>query len=237
MPRSLTGGGVWLSVEQSDEQVTIRIRDNGFGIAPELLPNIFDLFTQGYRELNNRNNGLGIGLTLTKRLVELHHGKLEVHSEGIDCGSEFIIRLPASVELSQEQEAPVKCEETTHSLRILIVDDHVDTAKMSAMMLRSWGHDVRVAHNGHDALKHTTDFNPHVIFLDISMPGMDGYEVARIIRQDPGLKSSLLVAITGYGQDVDRQRSRESGIDIHLTKPVEPSALKQILSESILIRN
>ena len=227
------GGHIWLSVGAQDEQAVIRVQDDGIGMAPELLPHIFDMFTQADKSLDRSEGGLGIGLALVKSLVELQHGTVEVHTEGIGRGCEFVVRLPLAAERpasQQEAASPQPPTAATDTLRILVVDDSVDAAKMSAMLLRTWGHEVRTAHNGPDALQRATGFHPHVILCDIGLPGMDGYEVARHIRHSPHLKDVRLVAVTGYGQDSDRQRSQEAGFDHHLVKPVESPDLQALLT-------
>ena len=225
------GGQIRLSVVSQDHHAVIRVQDNGIGMPPELLPHVFDLFTQADRSLDRSEGGLGIGLALVKSLVELHRGTVEVHSEGIGRGSEFVVRLPIATEMQAQQEsAPAQPTTATESLRVLVVDDSVDAAQMCAMLLRLWGHEVRTAHNGPDALQRATGFHPHVILCDIGLPDMDGYEVARHIRQNPHLSGVRLVAVTGYGQDSDRQRSDEAGFDYHLVKPVELLDLKGLLT-------
>lgn len=221
-----------LAVEAQDGHTTIRVTDDGIGIEQALLPHIFDLFTQADRSLARTDSGLGIGLAVVKSLVELHSGTVEAHSDGIGRGSEFLVRLPVATTRGTEPELHPSSTtvSTANALRILVVEDSVDAAQMSALLLRSWGHDVRVAHNGSEALERAAGFDPHVILLDIGLPDMDGYEIARRVRQSThhdGVR--LLVAITGYGQDADRQRAKETGFDLHLVKPVEPSILMRHL--------
>ena len=225
-------GKIWISVESQDHQAIVRVKDNGIGMVAELLPNIFDMFTQADKSLDRSEGGLGIGLSLVKSLVELHGGTVEAQSDGIGQGSEFIVRLPMATETQvPEESAPAHFpREATAPLRILVVDDGIEAAKMCGMLLKAWGHDVRVAHNGPDALQRAIGFHPHVILCDIGLPDMDGYEVARHIRQNPHLKNVQLVAVTGYGQDTDRKRSQEAGFDLHLVKPVEVSQLKTVLA-------
>ncbi|HET6568656.1 MAG TPA: PAS domain S-box protein [Rhodothermales bacterium] len=226
------GGHIELIVERQDDHALIRIRDDGIGMAPDVLPRVFDLFTQADKSLDRAEGGLGIGLALVKNLVEMHRGTVEAHSDGLGGGSEFVVRLPAASEGTTPREpAPAQPTAMADASRILVVDDNVDAAKMSAMLLRSWGYDVRTAHDGPNALQRAAGFHPNVILLDIGLPGMDGYEVARLIRRDADLNDVRLVAVTGYGQDTDRQRSKEAGFDLHVVKPVEPSALKELLAE------
>ncbi|MGH7130113.1 MAG: hybrid sensor histidine kinase/response regulator, partial [Planctomycetaceae bacterium] len=199
-------GRIELKAERQDHRVVVRVRDDGIGMAPDLLPHVFDLFTQADKSLDRTEGGLGIGLALVKSLVEMHRGTVEAHSDGIGRGSEFVVRLPLASETAAEREtapSPSKAA-ATGSLRILVVDDNVDGARMSAMLLRSWGHEVRVAHDGPNALQRAAGFRPQLILLDIGLPDMDGYEVARHIRQHPHLQDVRLAAVTGYGQDGDR---------------------------------
>jgi PAS domain S-box-containing protein len=227
------GGRIWLSAQPEDDYVVIRVKDDGVGMPEHLLPRIFDLFTQADISLDRSEGGLGVGLALVKSLVEMHHGTVEAHSDGIGRGSEFVVRLPITLEQVAQQESassqPAKT--ATVSRRVLVVDDSVDAAKTLAMLLRSWGHEVRIAHNGPDALQRAVGFQPHLILLDIGLPDMDGYEVARLIRQNDHLKGVHLVAVTGYGQDSDRQQSKDAGFDNHLLKPVEPADLRKLLDD------
>jgi PAS domain S-box-containing protein len=225
------GGHIWLTVESVAGEVIVRVRDDGTGIAPEMLPRIFDLFVQADRRLDRSQGGVGIGLTLVKRLVEMHGGSVEVHSAGLGQGSEFMVRLPAlrkgpTTETTTEGKF-VSTAARPH--RVLIVDDNEDSAESLALLLRLEGQDVRVAYNGPAAMKLAEEFLPEMVFLDIGMPGMDGYEVARRLRTIPQLKNAVLVAQTGWGQDEDRQRSREAGFKEHLVKPTDPTALRSLL--------
>ena len=230
--------------------VVIRVRDTGVGIAPDFLPRIFELFAQAERSLDRSQGGLGIGLALVQRLVAMHHGSVEAHSS-LGHGSEFVVRLPLvsgewSV-VSGEQEkfghtTPASPLATHHTplatrhtplatqLRVLVVDDNVDTAQTLAMLLTKSGHDVRTTHTGPNALEVTLDYRPNVVLLDIGLPGMNGYEVAKRIRHHPVLHNIVLVAMTGYGQETDHQLSKESGFDHHLVKPADFSKVQQILA-------
>jgi two-component system, chemotaxis family, CheB/CheR fusion protein len=232
------GGHLWLSAKSLDHgrrpTVEVRLRDDGSGISREALPRIFDMFMQAEHSLDRTQGGLGIGLTLVKNLVELHGGQIEAVSAGPGKGSEFIVRLPTS------KAAPHLTHDTTHEplprqdalCRILVVDDNVDAADTLAMLLKFVGHDVKVVHDGAAALKVTEQFHPQVVLLDIGMPRMDGYEVARRMRQQPGMDKAILMALTGYGQDEDRRRAWEAGFDHHLTKPVSPVVLCELLAHS-----
>ena len=234
------GGHIWLSVENEPmpsgaqaavPMVAIRVRDSGLGIAPELLPRIFDLFTQADRSLDRSQGGLGIGLNLVKQLVELHGGTVTVSST-LCRGSEFVVRLPvmlaavapAAPSLGDSARTPAKAQH-----RVLVVDDNVDGAQGMAMLLEMTGHDTRQAHDGPAAVQAAIDYRPDVVLLDIGLPGLDGYKVAQRIRQQAGLENVVLVALTGYGQDSDRQRSQDAGFDHHLVKPTNFSEIEKIL--------
>jgi PAS domain S-box-containing protein len=226
------GGRISLAAERQGYEVVIRIKDTGVGITPELLPRIFDLFTQGDLSLDRSRDGLGIGLTLSRRLVELHGGVLEAHSEGLGKGSEFIIRLPALLEGGGAAEEPARTSGSAprRSLRVLVVDDSEDTAEMMTVLLEMDGHEIQSAHSGPAALAAAAAFRPDVVILDIGLPGLDGYQVAQRLREDPVLKEVTLIAASGYGQPADLQRSREAGFDRHLVKPVDPRELREILA-------
>lgn len=227
-------GRIWLTAERDFDIVKIRVRDNGIGIASQMLPRIFELFVQVDHTSTKTQGGLGIGLTLVKNLVEMHNGTISAHSEGLGKGSEFIMRLPVALAITE------KCNNIMqeHSsqgpslsgLRLLLVDDNKDAAVSLAMLLRLQGHEVHVAHTGVAALEMARSHQPHVIFLDIGMPGMDGYEVARRIRQLPGSEKIILAALTGWGQQEDRRRTSEAGFDHHLVKPPELKALEAVLA-------
>ncbi len=227
------GGRISLSVQREDNEAVLRVRDTGVGISPELLPHIFDLFTQAQRSLDRSQGGLGVGLTLAQKLIEIHGGRIEVQSVP-GQGSEFIVRLPvlqSPVGLSHSMPAEtIKPAET--SSRVLVVDDNVDAADSAAMLLRRSGHDVRVAYSSQAALEAAVVFKPQLILLDIGLPKMDGYEVARRLREHPELKDVRLVAVTGYGQDTDRQRSHAAGFDAHLVKPFTLEQIQQVLPTS-----
>lgn len=228
------GGNIWIAVESGDDQVAITVRDDGPGIAPEFLPSIWDLFTQVEISPGRADEGLGIGLALVKNLVELHGGTVKVSSDGKGNGSEFTILLPVSAGKLDRPAAVIPSgSRPMRPLRILVIDDHRDAARMTGMVVKSWGHDVRVVNSGAEAFQCLQHFTPHVILLDLGMPYMDGYEVAREIRNTPLLKNCPIIAITGYGQAIDRRKSREAGINLHLTKPVEPAELKKVLMDQV----
>ncbi len=220
------GGRIALESRREGREVVLRIRDNGIGIAPEMLTRIFDLFVQVDRRVERSQGGVGIGLTLVRKLVELHGGTVEAYSEGLGCGSEFVIRLPAPVAPNGERRPPAKePDRLNHAAtrhRVLVVDDNVDAAVSLGMLLKLAGQDVRVAYDGPAALRQASDFRPELVLLDIGMPGMDGYEVCRRLRRESALERTTVVALTGWGQDEDRRRSHEAGFDHHIVKPVEP---------------
>ncbi|MGC1275581.1 MAG: PAS domain S-box protein [Planctomycetaceae bacterium] len=226
------GGRIGLTVEHEGDEAVLRVRDSGVGIAPELLPRIFDLFTQAERSLARSDGGLGIGLALVQRLVELHQGQVEAHSS-LGRGSEFVVRLPAvpTPAPSSPSTAVETAQPTESALRVLVVDDNVDAAETLAMLLKATKHDVRTAHDGPAALEAALDYRPDVVLLDIGLPGLDGFEVARRIRQEPTLKNVVLIAMTGYGLESDRQHSQEAGFDHHLVKPADFAELQKLFAE------
>jgi PAS domain S-box-containing protein len=226
-------GTIWLTVHREDHEAVIRVRDTGIGIAPEMLPRIFDLFVQVERRMDRSQGGVGIGLTLVRKLVELHGGTVEAHSTGLGCGSEFVVKLPALLEECTPQERGESDAGLISSglprARILVVDDNYDAATTLGMLLSLSGQDVQTAQDGAAALAAASAFQPHIVFLDIGMPGMDGYEVARRLRRASAGKMPTLVAVTGWGQEEDRRRSREAGFDHHLVKPIEFGDLDRLL--------
>ena len=225
------GGHIWLSLQQEGNEAVLQVRDSGVGIAPELMPRIFDLFTQAERSLARSQGGLGIGLSLVQRLVEMQGGKVAAHS-ALGQGSEFVVRLP--VVLTAEPQPPSSPTEqarpTGTSLRVLVVDDNVDAVEGFEMLLRDSGHDVRSAYDGPTAIEAALDYRPNVVLLDIGLPGLDGYEVAKRMRQQPILQQVVLVAMTGYAQESDRERAQQAGFDHHLVKPVPFAQLQKILA-------
>jgi signal transduction histidine kinase len=226
-------GHIWISLGREGETSSLRVKDNGMGIAPELLPRVFDLFVQGDRSSARTQGGLGIGLTLVKRLVEMHGGSVAAYSGGAGNGSEFVVRLPLASETNAGPGAEADGAAATRTVerRVLVVDDNVDAAESLAMWLRLLRHDVRTVHDGPAALEAVKEYQPEVVLLDIGLPGMDGYAVAQRLRLMPGGKAVRLIAVSGYGQEEDRRRAREAGFDRHLTKPVDPDSLSQFLSQ------
>jgi len=222
-------GRVRLSVEREGEQAVIRVRDNGMGIAADQLPRIFDLFMQVDVSIERSVSGLGIGLSLVKSLVEMQGGTVDAYSAGVGHGSEFVVRLPITAEAPTPQ--PVDDRTTTHAHRILVVDDSRDAAESLAMLLELTGNETHTAHDGLEAVETAARVRPDLVLLDIGLPKINGYEAARRIREQPWGKSLVLVALTGWGQDEDRQKSREAGFDGHMVKPVDTAALTKLLAE------
>jgi PAS domain S-box-containing protein len=223
------GGHIWLIAERNDGHVLLRVRDNGMGIPPPMLKRIFDMFTQVGGTSDHAQGGLGIGLTLVKRLVEMHGGEVQARSEGINKGSEFIVTLPTL----REAPPPVDVNEDSaepqvEPRRILVVDDNRDAAESLSMLLHARGHDVRVAYDGLEAVGAAIAFQPDVVLLDIGLPKLYGYDAARRIRDARG-NDVLLIAVTGWGQEEDRRRAKEAGFDHHLTKPVDPEAISRLI--------
>jgi CheY-like chemotaxis protein/anti-sigma regulatory factor (Ser/Thr protein kinase) len=217
------GGRIAIAARRDREEVAVTVSDTGIGIPPEALPAVFDMFTQlSPRATPAQSGGLGIGLTLARRLVELHGGSLTAESDGVGKGSRFTVRLRCS---PQERSASMGVEEgmpmLAKSQRILVVDDNRDAADSLGALLRVLGADVRIVHDGAAALDAFAEFHPSVTLLDLGMPGIDGYEVARRIRARPDARRAALIALTGWGQERDRRRTSEAGFDCHLIKPVD----------------
>ena len=228
------GGRITVNADREGNAAVVRVRDNGIGIPGELLPKIFDMFTQGGPTVQRGQGGLGVGLSLVDRLVKLHGGTVGAESAGSGMGSEFTVRLPIAAraqkaaprENGSEQQAPaVRC-------KVLVVDDNVDSADSLAMLLEIMGHEVETAHDGQEAIANAGTFQPDIGILDIGLPQMSGYELAQRIRQQPWAKSIVLVALTGWGQEEHRRRSADAGFDYHLTKPVDFEVLRRIIDET-----
>ncbi|HEU4438068.1 MAG TPA: CHASE3 domain-containing protein [Methylomirabilota bacterium] len=230
------GGRIVIGARRDGGHAVIAVRDTGAGIAADLLPHVFDLFTQADRSLERRQGGLGLGLTLVRRLVEMHGGSVHVASEGPGLGSEFTIRLPRVDDVEGSVESnPAAATATgepvpTAARRILVVDDEPDSTESLAMFLRLRGHEVRTVHDGPGALEEIARGRPEVVLLDLGLPGMSGYDVARHLRAQPENRDLRLVALTGYGTDADRVKTRAAGFDVHLAKPVDPQALEALLA-------
>jgi len=223
-------GRIWLSVRREQSDVVVSVRDTGIGIPSDMLSKVFDLFTQVDRTYSRTQGGLGIGLTLVKRLVDMHGGQVEAQSEGRGRGSEFVVRLPLASPSSTAAARPTATPVTVAQRRILVVDDNRDSAISLGMLLQFQGADVSVVHDGLAALEALTTYRPSVVLLDIGMPGIDGYEVARRVRRQTQGRDVTLIALTGWGQDKDRRLSKEAGIDYHLIKPVDYQALVDLLN-------
>ena len=223
------GGHVELSVFRRDDQVSFQIADNGIGIERELLPRVFDLFTQSTRALDRAQGGMGIGLTLVRSLVELHDGSVSAESEGIGRGSRFTIKLPISERVPTVEAKHI--HPATDGRRILVVDDNFGAARLLTILLQKLGnHEIEVAYDGPSALEQVAAFAPEVVLLDIGLPGMDGYEVARKIRSTTSGARPFLVALTGYGRPEDIRKSKTSGFDEHLVKPPSVEMLQALLA-------
>ncbi len=226
-------GEITLTLEGTTEHVIYRVRDNGVGIEAELLSRVFDLFSQAETSLERTEGGLGIGLAVVKSIVEMHGGSVAALSEGQGKGAEFIIRLPRLEYVEVEQEkAREQSVLPSAPQRVLVADDNSDLAESVAMLLRFEGHEVRIAHDGPSALELAEEFKPDAALLDIGLPGLNGYELARKLRSRSSGQKLLLIAVTGYGQFEDRERSKNAGFDCHLVKPVDPHALSALLKKS-----
>ena len=234
------GGRIWLTGELDGSNAVIRVRDTGMGIAPKLLPHVFELFTQADWSEGQSQGGMGIGLALVRRLVDLHGGTITATSAGVGQGSEFVVTLPtlsAEPVTRMESAGGQSAEPAPRILeasprKILVVDDNVDAAESLSMLLSVEGHQVRTAYDGLAALQLADDFQPEIIVLDIGLPRMHGYEVARRLRQETKYKDLLLVALSGYGQEDDRRRCLEAGFNAHLVKPVDLDVLRAALAHS-----
>jgi CheY-like chemotaxis protein/anti-sigma regulatory factor (Ser/Thr protein kinase) len=225
--------GVTVERRGQERQAVLRVRDTGIGMSPELMARVFDLFVQAHQQLDRSRGGLGIGLTLVRRLVQLHGGSVSVHSEGEGRGSEFVVRLP--LEREQVEPAPVP-EVKTSSLeepsarRVLLVEDNEDTREVLRELLEMWGHRGEVAGDGFEGVRLFSSLRPHVALVDLGLPGMDGFQVARKIRESEGGGDVFLVALTGYG-DEHRTRTAEAGFNLHIVKPVNPDELERLLEQ------
>jgi PAS domain S-box-containing protein len=226
------GGTISLNARADGASAVVIIRDSGIGITAPMLPRIFDMFTQVGRSLGQSEGGLGIGLALAKRLVEMHGGSIEAHSEGLGKGSEFTVRLPLRQSMDVQAKTPsesTSSPEQGPKRRILIADDNPDVVESFEVMLHMLGHEVETAFDGLEALEKAQQFQPQAIVLDIGMPNLDGLETARRLRQQPWTRSVVLIAITGWGDEDTKRESAEAGFDIHLVKPVDPMTLANIL--------
>jgi signal transduction histidine kinase len=228
------GGRISITAERDSSEAVVRVRDSGEGIPADMLTRIFDMFAQVDRSVEKAHGGLGIGLTLARRLVEMHGGSIEAFSDGPGTGSEFVVRLPAFVaETSTHSNAPAEhaLPRAVSTRRVLVVDDNRDAADCLADVMRLGGHDVRTAHDGRTALAIAETFKPDAVLLDLGMPNLSGYDTAECLRARLGPRV-LLVATTGWGQDEHRQRSQQAGFDHHLVKPVDPAAVAALLANA-----
>lgn len=225
------GGYIEVLASREGEEVVLRTRDTGVGIAKEMLSTVFDLFTQNKQTLDRSEGGLGIGLTVVKTLVDLHGGSVKAFSEGVGKGTEIIIRLPAA-QARPDLPAPIteRAANGSHPRRVLLIEDNRDSAEVLATYLRSRGHTVRVAHDGPSGIQTALSMRPEVIVCDIGLPGIDGYELARRIRNSEHLSECTLVAVTGYGQTLERERGRQAGFQHYLVKPADPEELARVIS-------
>jgi signal transduction histidine kinase len=228
------GGRIWVTAASEPDAVVLRVRDNGFGISPEMLPLVFDSFAQERQALDRARGGLGLGLSIVRSLVEMHGGHITASSQGVRTGAEFRIRLPhasSSITSAARTDEPngAAVSRSHSGLRILVVDDNQDAAQLLAESLQHQGHQTEVALDAFSALRVAGEFQPDLALLDIGLPGMDGYELGGRLRQVPGLGRLRLMAVTGYGQESDRQRSADAGFENHLVKPVELAQLHQLV--------
>lgn len=227
------GGRVHVVAQLEGDNVSIVVQDNGVGIPIGMQQQIFDMFPQVDRSIERGYTGLGIGLTLVKSLVEMHGGTVEVFSEGVDCGSRFTVSIPIGIAVLQSGDVSdfVPTADEHRSCRVVVVDDNQAAVDMLSQVVRILGHDVRVANDGEEAIEVAKEFLPQAVIMDIGMPRMDGHQAARVIRSQPWGKDILLVALTGWGQDEDKRRTKEAGFDYHLVKPAEPSEISRLLRE------
>jgi CheY-like chemotaxis protein len=228
------GSRILLTAVQEGGDAVVSVKDTGIGIPPEMLQKIFDMFTQVDQSLERTRGGLGIGLTLVRQLVELHGGSVHAFSEGLGRGSEFVVRLPVLSEApeSQPREAVTGVASPTSGRRILVVDDNRDAAGSLAMLLKMTGNETQIACDGLEAVHAAETFKPDIVLLDIGLPKLNGYDACRRIREQPWGKHMALIALTGWGQEADRQKSKDAGFDGHLVKPVDYAALMKVLAES-----
>jgi CheY-like chemotaxis protein len=236
-----TPAGGHITVRGTEEQgrVVLRVRDTGIGIAPDVLPHVFDLFVQDRQALDRSQGGLGLGLPIVRNLVEHHGGSVSAYSAGRGAGSEFVVRLPKAAVADASEDprvanahAAIPLKISAHAQRVMEVDDNVDAAEMLAAALTAKGYQIRVAHDGPAALLTAEKFRPAIGFLDLGLPVMDGYELAARLREIPDLQSMTLIALTGYGQESDRRRTRQAGFHHHLVKPVDLRAVEEVLTET-----
>jgi two-component system CheB/CheR fusion protein len=226
-----TSGGNWvrLSLDAVDGFALLRVRDNGIGIDPAMMPRLFQPFTQADATLNRRLGGLGLGLALVKGLVETHGGTVDVSSGGEGAGTEFVVRLPLSAAPTKIERAPAP---PPLPRRVLVIEDNLDAAESLQLALEMEGHEVFLAHDGPRGIERARDVAPEVVLCDVGLPGMDGYAVARAFRSEPGLRDTFIVALTGYALPEDQRRAAEAGFDAHLTKPATVEEVQEAMSRA-----
>jgi CheY-like chemotaxis protein len=228
------GGRIGMMLSEEGNEAVLRVTDNGIGLAPESIDHVFEVFTQVSSSLARSSGGLGLGLTVVRRVLELHGGRIEAHSAGLGQGSEFVVWLPLKPSALIRSRPGTASEQLTpeaeRKRRILIVDDNVDSTEAMAIIFQSWGHEVRTSDSGAGALALLEDFTPDVAFVDIGLPDIDGYDLAARLRGKSELRSLRLIALTGYGTAADRQRTRVAGFDHHVVKPAEPHRLAELLA-------
>jgi PAS domain S-box-containing protein len=217
-------------VDTGRGQAVVAVRDTGMGIEADMLPRLFEPFAQADRSLDRQRGGLGLGLSVVKGLVDLHRGEVRAASAGLGQGAEFTVRLPLEPEPAALSEMPPQPKPAARKLRVLVIEDNHDAADTLCLLLELLGHEVQVAYTGLDGVKAAAAWRPEIVLSDIGLPGLDGYEVARRLRKQPGLEKTMLVALTGYGQDEDRRHSKEAGFDFHLVKPADPAVLQRVLA-------
>jgi PAS domain S-box-containing protein len=229
------GSRVQLTVRQENDEAVISVKDSGVGIPPEMLPRVFDLFWQADQTLEKSQGGLGVGLAIVKQMIEMHGGTVEAHSEGAGKGSEFIIRLPVAPAPADDRRdrTPEFHARPGERCRVLVADDNDDSVRALARIIKLKGHEVRTAHDGQEAVEAADLFHPNLVLLDLGMPRLNGYDAARRIREQPWGKKAVLVAVTGWDQEDDRERSKKAGLDFHIVKPLEPAVLDRLLARSV----
>jgi CheY-like chemotaxis protein len=226
------GGAIWFTADRESNEAVVRVRDTGVGIPADALPRVFDMFQQAEPILERSSGGLGIGLTLARRLVEMHGGRIAIASPGAGQGTDVEIRLPVTRAQVSTPAVPEPPEPriATRALKVLIVEDNADAAEMLELLVTDLGHTAKVAHDGPAGIAMAVDFAPDVVFLDIGLPGMSGYAVARTLRSLPAFSTVYIAAVTGWGQDEDRKKARDAGFDSHFTKPLSPAVLTDLLA-------
>jgi CheY-like chemotaxis protein len=226
-------GNISVEARAEERQAVLRVRDNGRGIEAEMIERIFDMFARGPQPLQRTGGGLGVGLALARRIAQLHGGSLKAHSEGHNKGSEFTLRIPLAPAVSVDKVGVVADVQVPSLLprRVLVVDDNVDAARALGLLVQSLGHETRVVYGGPQALSIAVDFRPDIVLLDIAMPGIDGYQVARRLRSLGQEPPPRIVAVTGFSQEADREKSRSAGFDMHLVKPIAVDDLARAIGE------